>query len=150
MLTLASNDAAARRNCQSIQVPILFSTFSWILSWDFLRVSCSRRKLLAWLSHWAKEARKRGTTLIQTAGLDWDTSSVVVKYSSVKYKGGPVVIEYKYLGHWVQAVKYQVLWYPSTKSNSRVLSLTAEYQVLGYTRSSNCFTTICKITYSSP
>lgn len=49
--TLASSLAAFCMYCQSIQVPRLFMTLSWIFSWMRWYVWASSCKLLLWFSH---------------------------------------------------------------------------------------------------
>lgn len=53
--TLASSLAAFCRYCQSIQVPRLFITRSWIFSWIRWYVWASSWRLLLWFSHWTQK-----------------------------------------------------------------------------------------------
>lgn len=53
--TLAKSLAAFCRYCQSIQVPKLFMTLSWIFSWIRWYVWASSCKLLLWFSHYKAE-----------------------------------------------------------------------------------------------
>lgn len=51
-LTFFRSEAASKRYCQSIQVPALFITFSWILDVILQNVCSSSLRLLAWFSHY--------------------------------------------------------------------------------------------------
>lgn len=57
--TLAKSLAAFCRYCQSIHVPRLFMTLSWIFSWIRWYVCASSCKLLLWFSHYRVQRREK-------------------------------------------------------------------------------------------
>ena len=56
--TLAKSLAAFCRYCQSIHVPRLFMTLSWIFSWIRWYVCASSCKLLLWFSHYRVQKKE--------------------------------------------------------------------------------------------